>query len=97
MEQPSHHEHILLALVHINECIAGIDLDEAFRLAAFESRITQYGNACSQRSILLRIQSDLKALALSHRTPSVVDSTEGNRGVFSLYQGQPTGVGQASA
>jgi hypothetical protein len=62
----SSHDHIRLAQQHITQALNGIDLDEAFRCAAFESRITQYGNAVATAERLRSVLQDLQQLQAHH-------------------------------
>ena len=96
MEHLSPHEHLLLAQLHINDAIEGLEINQAFAAAAFESRITQYGHICAQRAILLRIENDLTAILRSRSASSLVDSTARYGELPSQHQGRQTPMGMPS-
>ena len=96
MEHLSPHEHLLLAQLHINDAIEGLEINQAFAAAAFESRITQYGHICAQRALLLRIQNDLTTILRSRSSSSLVDSTARYGELPSQHQGRQTLMGVPS-
>lgn len=63
MPQPPD-EHIGLALAHVSAAIEGLErtIHEAYAGAAYDARITNYGNACAKRILLQRIRGDLSLL-----------------------------------
>lgn len=66
MEPLSLHDHLRLAQTHLTAAISTINLDEAFRLAAFESRITQYGHQVATVDRLRRLIKDLQQVQTNH-------------------------------
>lgn len=93
MEHLSPHEHLLLAQLHINDAIEGLEINQAFAAAAFESRITQYGHICAQRALLLRIQNDITVILGSRSTSSLVDSAARYGELPRHHQGRQTSLG----
>lgn len=73
MPQPPD-DHIRLALGHVCAAIERLEgsVHKAFEDAAYELRITNYGNVCAKRILLQRIRSDLKLLERSVSAPGVL-------------------------
>jgi hypothetical protein len=64
MSPESTDDHLALALHHISAAIERLEDHEhnVFAQAAFESRITAYGNHCRRHAVLQHIARDLEQL-----------------------------------
>ena len=73
MPQPPD-DHIRLALGHVCAAIERLEgsVHQAYAEAAYELRISNYGNVCAKRTLLQRVRSDLKLLERSVSTPGVL-------------------------
>lgn len=71
---PSAHDDINAALEAVSRAIAAIESVEydTYAEAAFDVRITAYGNHCARRVLLQQARSILALLARSISTPSVL-------------------------
>lgn len=56
------HDHLTFAQQHVNAAIQCLDIDHAFRVAAFEHRITQYGNTVLKVDRLKRVLEEIKQI-----------------------------------
>lgn len=73
------HDHIEHAERHIQAALDGINLNDAYRTAAFDGRITNYGNRVITVDRLRRIQRDLQELNAKDRTQAIFDPAAGQR------------------
>ena len=73
MPQPPD-DHIRLALAHVSAAIEGVEatVHEAYADAAYDARISAYGNICARRVLLQRVRADLTLLPRSVSTPGVL-------------------------
>lgn len=57
-------DHLGIALNHVTTALSQLSEDDhqAFAQAAFELRITRYGNHCRRKALLQRIHADLCCL-----------------------------------
>lgn len=71
-------DHIRLALTHVSSAIQGIErsVHEAYADAAYDARISAYGNICAKRALLQRIRADLTLLQRSISAPGVLASEQ---------------------
>lgn len=67
MQLESTDDHLSLAYQHISHAIEQLERRESdvFAQAAFESRITAYGNHCRRHALLKHIANDLKQLYIT--------------------------------
>lgn len=71
-------EQIRLALAHVCSAIEAYEASasDAYADAAFNARLSNYGNLCAKRILLQRVRSDLSLLARSvHRANLLLDSS----------------------
>lgn len=73
------HDHIEHAERHIQAALDGINLNDAYRTAAFDGRITNYGNRVITADRLRRIQRDLQELNAKDQAQAVSVSAAGHR------------------
>jgi hypothetical protein len=75
MPQPPD-DHIRLALAHVSAAVEGVErtIHEAYADAAYDARITAYGNICAKRALLQRVRADLNLLHRSVSAPGVLAS-----------------------
>jgi hypothetical protein len=73
MPQPPD-DHIRLALAHVSAAVEGVErtIHEAYADAAYDARITAYGNICAKRALLQRIRADLNLLQRSVSAPGLL-------------------------
>jgi DNA-binding LytR/AlgR family response regulator len=73
MPQPAD-DHIGLALAHVSAALEGFERTaaDAYAEAAFNARLTSYGNHCAKRALLQRISADLKLLHRSVSAPGLL-------------------------
>jgi|LakMenE01Jun11ns_1017448.scaffolds.fasta_scaffold6531651_1 hypothetical protein len=73
MPQPPD-DHIRLALAHVSAACEGLErtIHEAYADAAYDARITAYGNICAKRALLQRIRADLNLLQRSVSAPGLL-------------------------
>ena len=71
-------EHIRLAHTHVCDAIAGIEATtaDAYAEAAFNARLSNYGNHCAKRALLQRIRADLTLLQRSVSASGVLAAEE---------------------
>lgn len=71
-------DHIRLALAHVSSAIQGIErsVHKAYADAAYDARISAYGNICAKRVLLQRIRADLTLLQRSISAPGVLASEQ---------------------
>ena len=71
-------EHIRLAHAHVCDAIRAIESTGAdvYAEAAFNARLTYFGNHCAKRVLLQRIRSDLKLLQRSVSSPGLLATDE---------------------
>ena len=56
------HDHLAFAQQHVNAAIQCLDINHAFRVAAFEQRISQYGNIVLKVDRLKRVLEEIKQI-----------------------------------
>ena len=71
-------EHIRLAHAHVCDAIRGIESTaaDAYAEAAYNARLTHFGNHCAKRVLLQRIRADLKLLQRSVSAPGLLAAEE---------------------
>lgn len=71
-QQPN--DHVRLAHSHVCAALEGLErtIHEAYADAAYDARITNYGNICARRTLLHRIRADLALVQQSVSSPSVL-------------------------
>lgn len=71
-------EHIRLALTHVSAALEGFERTaaDAYAEAAYNARLTNFGNHCAKRVLLQRIRSDLSLLQRSVSAPGLLAPQE---------------------
>lgn len=67
-------EHIRLAHAHVSAALESFERTawDAYAEAAYNARLTNYGNHCAKRVLLQRIRSDLSLLQRSVSAPGLL-------------------------
>jgi hypothetical protein len=71
-------EHIRLAHAHVCDAIRAVEATaaDAYAEAAYNARLTYFGNHCAKRALLQRIRADLNLLQRSVSAPGLLAAEE---------------------